>query len=171
MREDRQNEDQESLLDLNEIMLASGVETWTNLGPLEDAPDLQILVEIEGKRYILRTRPEGLVEQSGHHYAFQRYLADQGLPVASFRPTPTGESYVQIGEDAFELQEWVAGEPFASTDARERDRIVAAGTMLGRMHQAARGYTGPRYRWPSEVQAGGLTQGWLNFARAHAEQC
>lgn len=175
MHEHHENEDQQSLLDLNEVMRAFGVETWTNLGPLDDAlggESLQLLVEVEGRRYVLRERPEGLMEQeSGHHYAFQRYLLSQGIPVAPFRETPQGQPYVALGEDAFELQEWMEGEVFATADTREQARISAAGEMLGRIHQAALHYPGARYRWPSEVQAGGLTQGWLNFARGQAEQC
>lgn len=175
MHENEQGEDQQSLLDLNEIMRAFGVGAWTNLGPLAEARDselLQLLVEIEGQRYVLRERPEGLMgPESGHRYAFQRYLRSQDIPLAPFHETLQGEPYALIGEDAFELQEWLEGEHFATSDAREQDWISAAGAMLGRMHQAALHYPGPQYRWPSEVQAGGLTQGWLNFARGQAEQC
>jgi Ser/Thr protein kinase RdoA (MazF antagonist) len=175
MHEQNENEDQQSLLDLNEVMRAFGIETWTNCGPLANASgeeSLQLLVEVEGKRYVLRERPEGLIEQAGgHHYAFQRYLLSQGIPVAPLRETPQGEPYATLGEDAFELQEWIEGELFATADAREQDWISAAGEMLGRIHQSSLRYPSAQYRWPSEVQAGGLTQGWLNFARGQAEQC
>jgi Ser/Thr protein kinase RdoA (MazF antagonist) len=121
---------------------------------------------------VLRERPEGLLTQEGgHHYAFQRYLIGRGIPIAAWRETPRGEPYALLGEDAFELQEWIEGEPFATTDARAQNWISAAGEMLGRIHQASQHYPGPQYRWPSEVQAGGLTQGWLNFAHGQAEQC
>jgi Ser/Thr protein kinase RdoA (MazF antagonist) len=113
----------------------------------------------------------GASEGERHHYAFQRYLMSQGIPIAPLRASVQGEPYVLIGEDAFELQEWSAGELFVSADTREQEWISAAGEMLARLHQAARRYPGPQYRWPSEVQAGGLTQGWLNFARGQAEQC
>jgi len=175
MHEQNENEDQQSLLDLNEVMRAFGIETWTNCGPLANAAgeeSLQLLVEVEGKRYVLRERPEGLIEQAGgHHYAFQRYLLSQGIPVAPLRETPQGEPYATLGEDTFELQEWIEGELFATADAHEQDWISAAGEMLGRIHQSSLRYPGAQYRWPSEVQAGGLTQGWLNFARGQAEQC
>jgi Ser/Thr protein kinase RdoA (MazF antagonist) len=175
MHEHEENEDQQSLLDLNEVMQAFGVETWTNRGPLDDTRadgSLQLLIEIEGKRYVLRERPEGLMEQeSGHHYAFQHYLLNEGIPTVRLRETTQGTFYATLGEDAFELQEWAEGELFATADTREQDWIRAAGEMLGRIHQASLRYPGPQYRWPSEVQAGGLTQGWLNFARAQAEQC
>jgi Ser/Thr protein kinase RdoA (MazF antagonist) len=175
MHEHEENEDQQSVLDLNEVLEAFGVKEWVNHGPLEEAgvgDSLQLLVEIDGQRYVLRERPEGLVQQEGnHHYAFQRYLIGQGFPCAPFRVTPGGEPYVMMGEEAFELQLWLGGELFASADPREQAWISAAGEMLGRIHQASRRYPGPQYRWPSEVQAGGLTQGWLNFARGQAEQC
>lgn len=170
MQEDLQDE----LLDLNEIMQAFGVDAWTNLEPLADPQSglFQVLVEIQGQRYILKERAESLAEQeSGHRYAFQRYLASQGLPVASLWQTPQGEFCVTRGEDTFELQAWVEGQVFDSRSPHERAWIAAAGELLGRIHQTSRRYPGPQHRWPSEVQAGGLTQGWLNFARARAEQC
>ncbi|HEY0755140.1 MAG TPA: phosphotransferase [Ktedonobacteraceae bacterium] len=175
MHEHQNDEDQQSLLDLDEVMRAFGVERWENPGPLPGgsaSETFQLLVEIEGRRYVLRERPEGLVEQAdGHQYAFQRYLRGQGIPIAPLWETPGGEAYVMLGEDAFELQEWVDGEPFMSSDARASSWISAAGEMLGRLHQASLRYPGPQHRWPSEAQAGGLTQGWLNFARGQSEQC
>lgn len=173
--EERPNEEQRELLDLNEVMQAFGVDEWTELETVEYVPQgdlFQLLVEIQGRRYILKERPEGIVAVEGNHpYAFQCYLAEQGIPIAPLRLTPQGQAYVTVGEDSFELQEWIAGEVFGSDDARERKRIAAAGEMLGRIHQASRHYPGPQHRWPSEVQAGGLTQGWLNFARGQIEQC
>ena len=176
MRDDEQNEESRDLLDLNEIMHGFGVDEWTNLGPLANPRNsglLQVLVLIQGQRYILSERPAELLapEHSSHHYAFRRHLASQGIPLAPLWLTPAGEPYLTIGEDAFELQEEIEGELFDSADTRERAWISAAGELLGRIHQASRTYPGPQYRWPSEVQAGGLTQGWLNFARARAEQC
>ncbi|MGH2508682.1 MAG: phosphotransferase enzyme family protein, partial [Ktedonobacteraceae bacterium] len=164
----------DELLDLNEIMQAFGVETWTNLGPLKHPQQelLHVLVEIQGQRYVLKERAESLARpENKHRYAFQHYLAAQGLPVASLWRTPQGEPCVTLGEDTFELQTWIEGEPFDSRASHERAWIVSAGELLGRLHQSSLHYTGPQYRWPSEVQAGGLTQGWLNFAHARAEQC
>ena len=141
MNQHEQNEDQQSLLDLNEVMRAFDVDTWSVLELPEDERSselFQLLVESEGQRYLLRERPEGLIAQeSGHHYAFQRYLRDQGIPVASLRETLQGEPYTVIGEDAFELQEWIEGERFVTADAREQQRISAAGEMRGRSHQAS----------------------------------
>ncbi len=168
------DEGQAELLDLNEIMRAFGIEVWTNLGVLEQpqAEQLQILVEVEGQRYLLRERPEMLVGQDNpHHYAFQRYLIEQGIPCAPCWLTAQGEPFIVSGEDYFELLVWREGEAFDSLHASEREWIVAAGALLGRIHRASQGYTGPAFHWPSEVQAGGLAQGWLNFARSKAEQC
>ncbi len=165
----------EDLLDLDEVMRAFGIEHWTNLGTPQypvGGELFQVLVEVQGRRYLLRERPEGPgAQQNEHAYAFQRYLAGQGIPVAPFYLTPQGEPFVTISEDVFELQEWSEGELFDSGDAREKSWIAAAGEMLGRLHRASLRYPGSQYRWPSEVRAGGLTQGWLNFARSRAEQC
>ena len=173
MDEDEQNEASEQTLDLNEIMLAFGVDTWTNLGPLADPSSeiLQIGVEIQGERYLLQEQPEGLIGQEHHDYAFQRHLAEHGIPVTPLWLTPQGEPFVTISEETFRLRKWLEGERFDSTDTLERAWIGAAGAMLGEIHQASRSYSGPEYHWPSEAQAGGLTQGWLNFARARAEEC
>ena len=173
MPEEKQNNTAD-LLDLNEIMRAFGVDAWTNLGPLVYPQHelFQVLVEVQGQRYILKERVENLVgQESEHRYVFQRYLADQGIPVAPFWQTPQGESSVTLGEESFELQAWLEGDPFDSRAPHEHVWIAAAGELLGRIHQSSRNYPGPQHHWPSEVQAGALTQGWLNFARARAEQC
>jgi Ser/Thr protein kinase RdoA (MazF antagonist) len=174
MSEQEVNGDLEELLDLNEVMQGFGVAEWTNLGPLEGPQSelLRLLVEIQGQRYILKEQPEVLLgQETSHRYAFQQHLVSHGIPLAPLWLTPQGEPAVTVGEDAFELQAWIEGTLFDSADPHEQAWIEAAGEMLGRIHQASHRYRGPEYRWPSEVQAGGLTQGWLNLARAKAEQC
>ncbi|GHO90973.1 hypothetical protein KSF_010210 [Reticulibacter mediterranei] len=162
----------EDLLDLNEVMQAFGITSWKNLGPLEDTPNaaLQMLVEVQGERYILRERPEGpLGDDNQHRYAFQRYLQQAGIPIPQLYLTPQGEPFVAIGEDCFELQQWTSGELFSTANPRSLDWIADAGTMLGRIHRASREYKGPQYRWPSEAHIGGMVQGYLNLARGKAE--
>src|SRR4051812_34402509 len=105
MHTDEGREEQPDMLDLNEVMRAFGVATWQNLGLLEgpEGPWLQLQVEIEGQRYLLKERPEGLAEEAqGHLYAFQHHLAGQGIPIAPLRLTPQGEPSVTLGEDTFE---------------------------------------------------------------------
>lgn len=159
------------LLDLNEIMQSFGVAEWSNLGPVESsrAGLLNILVEIAGQRYILKERPEGLAGEDSHHcYRFQNFLKQAGIPVPSLWLTPQGEPVVSVGGASFELQQWVDGERFSTSNQRSLAWVYAAGSMLGQIHQASRGYPGPEQRWPAEVQAGGLVQGWLNLARSKA---
>lgn len=172
-----QDEDElEDLLDLNEVMRAFGINEWHDLGPIESAHGglLSILVEIQGQRYILKERPERPAGESAgnrnHSYAFQRYLQEAGIPIPLLWLTPQGEPVVALGEDAFELQQWVDGTIYYSADPRDLKWVASAGAMLARLHQASRGYAGPVYRWPPEAQAGGLVQGWLNFVRGKAEQ-
>lgn len=175
MHENDLHASQEDLLDLNEIMRLFGVNEWTNLGVQENprGEELQVLVEIQGKRYLLKEYPATLGEQRerSHSYVFQRYLTSQGIPVAPFWQISRQEAFVTLGDDSFVLQEWSKGTVLTSSDARERTWIASAGEMLGRLHQASLHYPGSQYRWPSEVHAGGLVQGWLNFARGRAEQC
>ncbi len=161
---------------LKEVMQAFGVDEWHDLGQVESAHggSPSILVEIQGQRYILKERPERPAGESAgntnHGYAFQHYLQEAGIPIPPLWLTPQGEPVVTLGEDAFELQQWVDGAIYNSADPRNLKWVSSAGAMLARLHQASRGYAGPVYRWPPEAQAGGLVQGWLNFARGKAEQ-
>src|SRR5437764_1102105 len=85
----------EVLLDLNEIMQAFGVSEWNSWGPVEapQSNQLSLLVEIQGQRYILKERPEGLVkENTGHRYDFRRFLQRAGIPIPPLWLTPQGES-------------------------------------------------------------------------------
>ncbi|HEY5001711.1 MAG TPA: phosphotransferase, partial [Ktedonobacteraceae bacterium] len=162
-------EEQEDLLDLNEVMQGFGIDEWTNLGAVESshAENLSLLVDVQGQRYVLRERPEGLMgEDPQHRYAFQRYLQQAGIPVPALRSTLQGESVVTLGEDAFELQEWVAGEHFSTADKRSLKWVESAGTMLGRIHLASRHYRGHQHTWPAEAQIGAVVQSYLNLARS-----
>jgi hypothetical protein len=59
-------ENQEDLLDLNEVMQAFGIDEWKDLGPLTSVytGSLNLLVEVQGQRYLLRERPEALLSGS-----------------------------------------------------------------------------------------------------------
>ena len=173
MREGEFEEGPGDLLDLNEIMRAFGVAEWSNLGTVASSHDglLNILVETAEQRYILKERPEGLAEEDSHHrYRFQDFLRQSGIPVPPLWLTPQGEPVVSIGDDAFELQQWIDGERFSTSNPHCLEWVSAAGSMLGQIHQASRGYPGPEHHWPAEVQAGGLVQGWLNLARSKSEE-
>lgn len=173
-------EEQEDLLDLDEIMRVFGVDDWTNLGPMvspstHEGGGLQVLVEIEGQRYMLKERREGLVaeESNQHHYAFRQFLQEAGIPIPALFLTPQGKPVVTMGdefEEAFELEQVVEGVSFRTADQHNRAWVSAAGAMLARIHQASLLYPGPVYRWPSETHIGGIVQGYLNLARVKAEQ-
>src|SRR5260370_14048169 len=107
------------VLDLHEIMSAFGVAEWSNLGTVESsrAGLLNILVETAGQRYILKERPEGLAEEDSHHrYRFQDFLRQSGIPVPPLWLTPQGEPWVSIGDYTFELQQWIDGERFSTSN-------------------------------------------------------
>src|SRR5438046_668591 len=116
----------EDLLDLNEIMQAFGIDQWQNLGPALSAhsESLNLLVEAEGQRYVLRERSEGMVgEDLTHRYAFQHYLQREGIPIPDLRLTPQGEPAVVMGEEFFELQQWVDGDLFSTSDPHSLARV------------------------------------------------
>ena len=166
-------QEREEMLDLNTVMHAFGVDTWKNLGPSDDIQSsqaLSLLIEIDRQRYVLRERPEGLVDEDlNHRYDFQRYLQQAGIPIPPFLLTPQGEPFVILNEDVFEVQQWASGELFSTADPRSLEWVAFAGTMLSRIHRASSQYTGPEHRWPSEAQIGSLVQSWLNLARSRAE--
>lgn len=164
---------EEDLLDLNEVMQAFGVEQWQNLGPLEPelSNSVRLLVEIEGERYILRERPEGFMGESlDHRYDFQRYLLQNGIPIPMQRLAPSGLPWVTVGDDYFELQEWVDGQLFNTNDPHNLEWTGYAGAMLGRIHQVSSLYKGHQHRWPSEVHIGGMVQSYLTLVRGRADQ-
>ncbi len=163
----------DEVFDLDAIMHAFGITEWKNLGQLasSSAANLSLLVEVQAQRYILMERQEGLVGESvRHRYDFRHYLQQQGIPIPALHLTVQGESAVALGENFCELQQWSEGELFSSADPRALAWIHDAGTMLGRIHQVSMRYTGEQHRWPSEVHMGAMVQGWLNLARARAEQ-
>jgi Ser/Thr protein kinase RdoA (MazF antagonist) len=169
--EDQQT--QEDLLDLNEVMQAFGISEWKNLGPAEpsNAQSLNLLIEVQGQRYVLKERVEGPVGEDPHYrYNFQQHLRQNGIPIPALWLTPQGEPMVTVGEDTFELQQWVGGEQFSTVNPRSLDWVGYAATELGRMHQVSQRYPGSEYRWPSEVHMGAQVQGWLNLARNKAEE-
>jgi Ser/Thr protein kinase RdoA (MazF antagonist) len=163
----------ENLLNLNDVMQAFGVSAWKNLGPIEtpNTNFLSLLVEINGQNYVLRERPDGPIGENIHfRYDFQQYLQQAGIPVPSFLRTPQGEPTVKLGEDFFEIQQQIGGEFFSTSNPRSLDWIAAAGTMLGRIHQASQHYTSAPHPWPAEAQIGSVVQGYLNLARSRANQ-
>ena len=166
-------EEEKDLHDLNEVMQAFGVSEWKNLGPVEAPPgdSLSLLVEIQGERYVLKERVEGLIEEdSNHRYTFRSFLRQAGIPIPSLWLTPQGEPAVVAGDDYFELEQEAEGERFSTASPRSLEWVGAAGAMLARIHQASSRYAGPVHRWPSEAHAGGVVQGYLNLARSRAEE-
>jgi Ser/Thr protein kinase RdoA (MazF antagonist) len=162
--------EQHELLNLNEVMHLFGVRNWQNLGPSDDVNSVSLIVEIEGQRYLLHERPEGLVEEDlSHRYAFQDYLRQTGIPIPPFFLTPQREPVVTLGDESFELQQWANGEWFSTADPRSLDWVSFAGRMLGRIHRASSEYNGPVHRWPPEIHIGSLVQRSLSLARARAD--
>lgn len=163
---------QEDLLNLDDVMRTFGIQAWQNLGPVEPSytESVHLLVDIQGERYVLKERAEGLVgEDLSHRYDFQHYLQQAGIPIPDVWLTPQGKPAVEIGDDIFELQRWAGGERFATANPRSLDWVEYAGTMLGRIHRASQHYQGGQHRWPSEVQIGSLVQSCLQLARTRAD--
>ena len=163
--------EEESLLDLNEIKQAFGIDGWSIIGPGESfsSESLSLLVDIQGQHYVVRERPEGLLnEDTRHRYAFRDFLQKAGIPIPSLWLAPAGTPMVAIDEDVFELEQVPVGAKFSTKSPLAW--VSAAGAMLARIHQASRRYPGPMHRWPSEAHIGGVVQGYLNLVRGKAEE-
>ncbi len=172
MDDHRVPQDQEEIIDLPAIMQAFGVSEWNVLGSVEALPPetLQVKVEIEGERYILRERPEEMIEEDpAHRYAFRAFLQREGIPIPPLWLGPQGEPAVAVGDTHFELEREPAGERFSTSDPRSLAWVRSAGAMLARIHQASRRFAGPVHRWPAEAHIGAVVQGYLNLARSKAE--
>lgn len=164
---------EQDLFHLDTIMQAFGIPVWKNLGSQETLPGvgLQLLVEVDGQRYLLRERPEGMLgEDLQHRYAFQRHLYQAGIPVALCQMTPEGEPAVMVGDNAFELLPWISGERFSTTHVRSIQWVEQAGTMLGQLHASSRSYQGAKHSWPSEAHTGSIVQSYLQLALVRAEE-
>jgi Ser/Thr protein kinase RdoA (MazF antagonist) len=163
----------EGLLHLHEVMQAFGVGRWTKAGPAQAAlaPGPSLRVEVDGRPYLVRERPEAMTtEDAGQRYAFRQFLQREGIPIPLLWQTARGEAAVCIGEDFFELEQDLGGERFSTGSPRSLTWVGAAGAMLARIHLASRHYGGPQQRWPSEAHIGGVVQGYLNLARSRAEE-
>jgi Ser/Thr protein kinase RdoA (MazF antagonist) len=167
-----QDDGQDDVLDLHEIMRSFGVDAWTNLGTIESTSPstMAMLLDIAGKRYILRERAEGLIEEDiNHRYIFREFLRRSGIPIPPLWLTPQSEPTVNVGENAFELEKEAVGELFSSSGSHSLARISEAGNMLARIHQASKDFPGEQHKWPSEAHIGGVVQGYMNLAREKAE--
>ncbi len=167
-----QETERNNIVDLKQIMQDFGISEWRNLGPVESFHEgLSLLLEVDSIKYILREQSENVVGSDlTHFYRFQHYLEREGLPVVPFWLTPRGESFVNVGEDRFELQRLIEGDAFSTSSMFNLDWVAASGAMLARLHKKSLNYSGPRHIWPAEVHVGALTQGWLNFARMKANE-
>ena len=86
-----QPDEAESLLDLNEVMRAFGIERWKNLGPLDEFGEaLALIVGVEGERLVvIHTRIAKTPEQ------LRRALTEAGLPPLWI---PSPDSFVEVEE-------------------------------------------------------------------------
>src|SRR5947199_1676458 len=132
----------------NEVMQAFGVSEWKNLGlagPPESPPGdgQSLLVEIQGERYVLKERVEGLIEDdSNHRYVFRHFLQQAGIPIPSLWLTPQGEPAVVVDDDYFELEQEARGERFSTANSRSLEWVGTVGAMIVLIHTVSSCYHG-----------------------------
>lgn len=131
---------------------------------------LRPVVELRGRRYLLRRQPPGLTAADlRFRHAFMDHLARAGLPVPSLLARPDGATCTITENGVYEAQEWLDGEPFASEGAAGSAQIEAAGRTLGRLHQASAGFQWQPHVWPEERSGDGLAKSYIALIRQAAE--
>lgn len=89
----------------------------------------------ERGKFLLKKRARGKRSDRkvGFSHAIQNHLADRGFPVAKLIPScDAGAMVTRLGEETYELFEFVAGEEYAANVDQTRD----AGRTLALFHQA-----------------------------------
>ena len=119
------------------------------------------IIEIATMRSVVRMQPPDLTENDTlFRHAYMRHLADQGLPIPPLLPRPDGTTYALIDDDIYEVQGWLGGQPFVTDGPVSDERLVAAATTLGALHQAAADFRWRAHSWPEERSGYGLAQAY-----------
>ncbi len=109
------------------------------------------ILEVDGRRYILRRQPVDLTEEDTRfRQAFMRHLRANDLPVPQFLPRPDGRTYAIVSGGIYEVQQWLDGSRYVTGEPAEHDRLEAAATTLGLLHQASATFPWRRHSWPEE---------------------
>lgn len=104
------------------------------------------LVETERGRYFFKRRhprrrqPAALVQAQ---HDLMAHLRRAGLPAPTLVPTSGGETFLALGDDLYELEEFIDGRPY---DHGRPSHLDAAARMLGRYHACVEGFTPQAFR-------------------------
>ncbi len=131
---------------------------------------LRPVVEIDGRRYLVRWQPPELTESDlRFRHAFMAHLRDARLPVPGLLARPDGTTHVIADNGIYEVQQWLDGRQFATEDATSEADLEAAARMLGKLHQASAGFQWQPHRWPENRSADGLARSYTALIRQAAD--
>src|SRR5262249_45653401 len=126
---------------------------WRLLGLIKSGLEghTRPILEIGGARYVLRRQPPDLMENDTlFRQSFMRHLGVRGLPVPTLRPCPDGHAYAVVEDGIYELQGWLDGRRYITTDSGADDLLEAAARTLGRLHQTSADFPWQPHIWPEE---------------------
>ena len=133
-------------------------------------------VETATGRYFLKRRHPNLRDPTRirAQHALMAHLRDVGFPVPLVHPTRAGTTFLQLGEEIYEIHEHIPGE---LCDPNRSTHFAAAARTLGRYHEAVRGFDHPlfhqlRQRYHPERLLEiliGLTQAWQGHLTPEVE--
>jgi len=114
------------------------IRSVTEQPPGESAAGNVAFIETEtGARYVLKRKT--VRRTLPHEYKLLEILAAQGVPVAVPLRTRSGEPFVQVGEDCFDLSPHLPGTVYADHYAPGAvDRARQFGAAIARLHVALR---------------------------------
>jgi Ser/Thr protein kinase RdoA (MazF antagonist) len=131
----------------------------------------QPVVEIAGRRYVVRRQPEELTENDTRfRQALMRHLTEAGLPVPPLLPRPDGTTYGVVEEGIYELQGWLDGQPYLSDGPASDVRLAAAATALAELHQASVGFQWQPHRWPEDRSPAELARSYCRLIHDASER-
>jgi len=107
------------------------------------------LVKTTAGQYLLKRRHPSLREPSliGAQHALMQHLRSTGFPAPAVIPTRYTTTFLQLQNETYEIQEYIAGDP---CDATNPVHLTAAARTLGWYHNAVRGFDHPVFHRPRE---------------------
>ena len=117
------------------------------------------VVTHEGIRYFLRQRSPRYIstDQIAFDHALMRHLSERGVRGPNPIITKSGDTFVRVGEDVYELHAYLPGEPL---DWHNLEHLRVAARSLRRWHEAAESFAPPvRKQWPREDAPGDIRAG------------
>jgi|SRR5579871_2083478 Ser/Thr protein kinase RdoA (MazF antagonist) len=128
------------------------------------------VIAVAGQRYVVRRQPPDLTENDTRfRHAFMRHLRANDLPVPGLLARPDGHTYAIVAGGIYELQGWLDGSRYVTGAAGDGDRLEAAATTLGMLHQVSADFAWQPHTWPPERSQAAITSAYIELIRQRGE--